>query len=80
MVYNHSDETEQVWVWQYQTEEGTHDLFMDVNESIRFRVVDKVFVDTTPVGPEEGVEPGSEVTEQEVKKSPYSLVVSDTTF
>ena len=49
---------------------------MDVNEAIRFRVVDKVFVDTTPVGPEEGIEPGSEITEKEVKKSPYSLVVS----
>ncbi|XP_072028275.1 DNA-directed RNA polymerase III subunit RPC8-like [Amphiura filiformis] len=73
---SHFDETEQVWVWQYQSEDGTHDLFMDVNEVIRFRVVDKVFVDTTPNKPEESIEPGTEITEQEVKKSPYSLVGS----
>ena len=29
------DETEQLYVWQYQTEDGTHDLFMDVGEEIR---------------------------------------------
>nr|CAG4652162.1 EOG090X0DHL [Triops cancriformis] len=23
------DETEQVWVWEYETEDGKHDLFMD---------------------------------------------------
>ncbi|CAK8696330.1 DNA-directed RNA polymerase III subunit RPC8-like [Clavelina lepadiformis] len=42
------DDSEQVWVWEYETEEGTHDLFMDINEPVRFRVVDEVFVDTTP--------------------------------
>ena len=42
------DDSEQVWVWEYATNEGTHDLFMDINEPIRFRVVDEVFVDTTP--------------------------------
>ena len=26
------DENEQVWVWEYETDEGTHDLYMDVNE------------------------------------------------
>ena len=63
-------------MWQYQSDEGTHDLFMDINETIRFRVVDEIFVDTTPIGPKEVDEPGSEVTEKEVKKTPYSLVVS----
>ena len=29
------DETEQLWVWQYETEDGKHDLFMDVGEEIR---------------------------------------------
>ncbi|XP_009862385.2 DNA-directed RNA polymerase III subunit RPC8-like [Ciona intestinalis] len=43
------DESEQVWVWEYETDEGTHDLFMDVNEPIRFRVVDETFTDTTPM-------------------------------
>ena len=30
-----SDEGEQLWVWQYETEDGKHDLFMDVGEEIR---------------------------------------------
>lgn len=61
-------------MWQYEAEEGTHDMFMDINEEIRFRVVDEVFTDTTPVGPEDGLEAGAD--ENETKKSPYSLVVS----
>ncbi|XP_041473566.1 LOW QUALITY PROTEIN: DNA-directed RNA polymerase III subunit RPC8-like [Lytechinus variegatus] len=68
------DETEQLWVWQYESEEGTHDMFMDINEEIRFRVVDEVFTDTTPVGPEDGLEAGAD--ESDAKKSPYSLVGS----
>lgn len=43
------DEAEQVWVWEYETEDGTHDLFMDINEPIRFRVSEEIFTDTTPV-------------------------------
>ena len=42
------DSSEQVWVWEYETPEGTHDLFMDINESIRFRIADEIFVDTIP--------------------------------
>ena len=30
-----SDAQEQLWVWQYETDEGPHDLFMDVGEEIR---------------------------------------------
>jgi hypothetical protein len=41
----------------------------------RFRVVDNTFVDTTPVGPE-NVSKDSDVTEHEVKKSPYTITVS----
>ncbi|PIK42755.1 putative DNA-directed RNA polymerase III subunit RPC8 [Apostichopus japonicus] len=71
------DETEQVWVWQYESEDGTHDLFMDINEEIRFKVVDEVFVDTTPVGPEDLAEPVQDpLLENQPKKSPYSLVGS----
>ena len=43
-----SDHKEQLWVWEYQTEEGSHDLFMDIGEEIRFRVVEEQFVDTVP--------------------------------
>ena len=43
-----SDREEQVWVWEYQTEDGKHDMFMDEGEEIRFRVVEEMFVDTSP--------------------------------
>ena len=35
-------------MWQYQSEDGTHDLFMDTDEEIRFRVVDEIFTDIIP--------------------------------
>ena len=43
-----SDREEQVWVWEYETEDGKHDMFMDEGEEIRFRVVEELFVDTSP--------------------------------
>lgn len=47
------DEGEQLWVWQYATDEDeSHDLFMDIGENIRFRVIDEAFTDTSPTGPE----------------------------
>ncbi|XP_046439644.1 DNA-directed RNA polymerase III subunit RPC8-like [Daphnia pulex] len=45
------DETEHLWIWEYQTEDGKHDLFMDTGEEIRFKVVAEYFIDTTPSGP-----------------------------
>jgi len=70
------DEDEQLWIWEYQTEDGSsHDLFMDINEPIRFRVIDEEFVDLTPTGPTSSgsIEP-SEPSEQ--KKAPYSILGS----
>ncbi|XP_054714989.1 DNA-directed RNA polymerase III subunit RPC8-like isoform X2 [Uloborus diversus] len=65
------DEKEQLWVWVFSNEESgeTHDLFMDRDEPIRFRVVDGTFVDTTPTCPE------NEASESEEKdrRVPYSL-------
>ena len=71
-----SDEDEQLWVWEYQTEDGSsHDLFMDINEPIRFRVIDEEFIDLTPTGPTNAANVESaEPTEQ--KKAPYSILVS----
>ena len=43
-----SDQDEQSWVWEYETEEGKHDMFMDEGEQIRFRVVEETFVDVSP--------------------------------
>ncbi|XP_013366810.1 PREDICTED: DNA-directed RNA polymerase III subunit RPC8 isoform X1 [Chinchilla lanigera] len=68
------DEAEQVWVWEYETEEGAHDLYMDTGEDIRFRVVDESFVDTSPTGPRSAEAAASE--EQPRKEAPYSLVGS----
>ncbi|XP_074648412.1 DNA-directed RNA polymerase III subunit RPC8-like isoform X2 [Tubulanus polymorphus] len=68
------DENEQLWVWEYETEDGKHDLFMDVGEELRFRVVDEMFVDITPTGPEGSTE--AESYDSEMKKPPYSIVGS----
>lgn len=62
------DENEQVCAWEYETDEGTHDLYMDVNEPIRFRVVDETFVDTTPVT--------SSNNSQTLQDSPYFIKAS----
>ena len=35
-------------MWQYEAEDGTHDMFMDIDEEVRFRVAEEVFVDTLP--------------------------------
>ncbi|KAJ8944742.1 hypothetical protein NQ314_009395 [Rhamnusium bicolor] len=46
------NETEQAWVWEYDTGDGSkHDLFMDAGESIRFRVTAEMFNETCPMGP-----------------------------
>ena len=70
-----SDEDEQLWVWEYTTDDGGHDLFMDINEEIRFRVVDEVFTDLSPAGPEMSGEKKS-TDDTENKRSPYSITVS----
>ncbi|KAM9229941.1 DNA-directed RNA polymerase III subunit RPC8 isoform 3-T3 [Dugong dugon] len=69
------DEAEQVWVWEYETEEGAHDLYMDTGEEIRFRVVDESFVDTSPTGPS-SAEATSSSEELPRKEAPYTLVRS----
>uniref|UniRef100_A0A4W3HJT0 DNA-directed RNA polymerase subunit n=1 Tax=Callorhinchus milii TaxID=7868 RepID=A0A4W3HJT0_CALMI len=73
------DETEQVWMWEYETEEGTHDLYMDVGEDVRFRMVDEIFIDTSPTGPSAADTPSPApapvpAPEETLKKeSPYTL-------
>lgn len=83
-----SDEAEQVWLWEYETDEGAHDLYMDQGEEIRFRVTDEVFVDTSPTGPaaattETPAQPGQSTAPPapppeatgEKKEPPYTLIV-----
>lgn len=62
-------------MWEYETEEGAHDLYMDTGEEIRFRVVDESFVDTSPTGPS-SAEAMSSSEELPKKEAPYTLVVS----
>lgn len=44
------DEVEQVWVWEYEMEEGVYDFYMDIGEEICFWVVDESFVDMFFIG------------------------------
>lgn len=62
-------------MWEYETEEGAHDLYMDTGEELRFRVVDESFVDTSPTGPS-SAEAASSSEELPRKEAPYTLVVS----
>lgn len=64
-----------MWVWEYETEEGAHDLYMDIGEEVRFRVVDESFVDTSPTGPS-SAEATSSSEELPKKAAPYTLMVS----
>lgn len=72
-----------MWVWEYETDEGAHDLYMDQGEEIRFRVTDELFLDTSPTGPSKASEtpaaPGAPETEQK-KEAPYTLVVRNKGF
>ncbi|KAJ8251608.1 hypothetical protein GJAV_G00223170 [Gymnothorax javanicus] len=73
------DEAEQVWVWEYETDEGAHDLYMDQGEEIRFRVMDQVFLDTSPTGPAvtSGDNQATTATEEAgQKEAPYTLLGS----
>ncbi|XP_076006301.1 DNA-directed RNA polymerase III subunit RPC8 [Genypterus blacodes] len=79
------DEAEQVWLWEYETDEGAHDLYMDQGEEIRFRVTDEVFVDTSPTGPAAAAQPDAPPqpgqptpppVEEEKKEAPYTLIGS----
>ncbi|KAK7502295.1 hypothetical protein BaRGS_00006248, partial [Batillaria attramentaria] len=67
---------EQLWAWEYDTEEGKHDLYLDIGEEIRFRVMEEKFVDTTPTGPEGLSKDAATDVDPESKKSPYTILVS----
>lgn len=71
------DETEQAWVWEYDTGDGNkHDLFMDAGETIRFRVTAETFSETCPT------EPTKSITENDTEenKIPYAIRVREYLF
>ena len=67
------DESDQVWVWEYPTEEGDHhDLFMDPGEEIRFRVTSETFIDTSP----SACPDAKGIEKEEESKIPYTIQAS----
>ena len=69
-----SDQDEQVWVWNY----GPHKLYMDVDEEIRFRVQNEVFVDTMPAAPDGATvvsDAGRKPPVESLRQAPYSVQV-----
>lgn len=70
------DETEQVWIWEYDLGEGEkHDLFMDIGETVRFRVTAECFQETIPTGPETAEMPTPSDGATDEPKVPYTLSV-----
>lgn len=61
--------SEDAWIWK--TEDG-NELFLDRNETVRFRVEGEEWTDLSP---EKAVPLGEEVEETE-RRSPYSIIVS----
>ncbi|XP_027212786.1 DNA-directed RNA polymerase III subunit RPC8 [Penaeus vannamei] len=70
MTNSHFDETDGTWVWDYQTDDETHHLFMDIGEKVRFKVIAEQFTDTTPSAP--GMTEGDgAVADRKEGKIPY---------
>lgn len=75
------EEAEQAWVWEYPTgaedsEQEKHDLFMDVGETIKFRIIDEEFVESEPTGPpeaESSTAPSSQSTDNS-RPPPYRII------
>nr|CAG4643496.1 EOG090X0DHL [Ilyocryptus agilis] len=63
---------EDLWVWEYTTEDEKHDMYMDPGEEIRFKVVSEEFHDTTPSGPNDS---GDDAKESN-KKCAYRIIAS----
>jgi DNA-directed RNA polymerase III subunit RPC8 len=76
------EEAEQAWVWEYQIEDAgdgvtKHDLFMDVGETIKFRVIDEEFTESEPTGPpteSEGRNQAQQSQNDKNTKPPYKIV------
>lgn len=72
-------EGEQAWVWEYPVEEGsTHDLYMDIGESIKFRVTGDIFEESSPIGPPNNDNKPS--SGQSDIKTPYRILVGLTFY
>lgn len=77
------EEAEQAWVWEYQIEDSgdgitKHDLFMDVGETIKFRVIDEEFTESEPSGPpeSESLTSSNQQPQTTDHKPPYRIVAA----
>jgi len=74
------DNAEQVWVWEYPTEEGSHDLYVDPGESVRIRVTAETFCESFE-NEDKGSSSGGGVAsvceeEEKKKRTPYLIHAS----
>uniref|UniRef100_A0A023FA39 DNA-directed RNA polymerase III subunit RPC8 n=1 Tax=Triatoma infestans TaxID=30076 RepID=A0A023FA39_TRIIF len=67
------DESEQVWIWQYDSNDEKHDLFMDQGEAVRFRVTGESFIETSPITGNDADKKSAEQTSAEI---PYSITAT----
>ncbi|KAK9471196.1 RNA polymerase III subunit Rpc25-domain-containing protein [Dipodascopsis tothii] len=63
---------EQAWVWKTE-----HELYLDTNEKIRFRVEQEIFTDVSPRGPKNANDDEHNTATQ---SPPYSLLASCQTY
>lgn len=66
------DEEENLWVWEYETADGKHDMFMDIGEEIRFRVLRNTFQETKPAD----IAPSEEKKSEESTSTPPYIVTA----
>lgn len=70
-------EVSQTWIWQVDVEGARHELAMEMNEEIRFRVVDEKFTDTSPDKPGPSHESSSVINHPESKENvPYLITAA----
>lgn len=68
------EEAEQAWVWEYPLEDGGHhDLFMDLNNQIKFKVTGELFEESSPIGPPMVDDSSSSANSNAEPKVPYKI-------
>jgi len=75
------EEAEQAWVWECPVEDAEqekHDLFMDVGETIKFRIIDEEFTESEPTGPTGTTESSTSTSDQSAdhisRPPPYRII------
>jgi len=69
--------SEQAWIWEYPVDDGEkHDLYIDVGETIKFRVIDEEFVESEPTGPPSSSDAAQATTSKQNENilPPYRII------